>query len=202
MKKITVEPSAPFQGLPFIVALEKGFFTEEGIDMQWAGAMDYWNPDKLTASADVPTSPDVQDWNQVASNRGHAAELDQNKADLYSGCEWGNYRRAQDTLFNGKQIGRRAIVACGAVVVPPWSDIYTPQQLASRLVAVPFHAGTHYLTIQMLEGFLPRDLITVCDASGFAGNRYHALMNGEADACSVTEPYITVAEKAGCRVIT
>ena len=201
MKKITIEPSAPFQGLPFMVAMEKGFLADEGIEVEVRGPMDYWNPEHMVASAELSTRLDVQYWNQVASNRGHAAELDNNQADLYWGCEWGNYRRAQDTMQDGRQIGRRAIVTCGAVIVPPWSDIYTPQQLANRLVAVPFHAGTHYLTIQMLEGFLPKELIKVCDASGAAGPRYHSLMKGEVDACSVTEPYITLAEKNGCRVI-
>ena len=113
----------------------------------------------------------------------------------------GNYRRALDSTCDGKQIGRRAIITCGAVVVSPWSDVYTPQQLANTLIAVPFHAGTHYLTIQMLEGFLPRELIRVCDSSRLTGDRYHSMMRGEVDACSVAEPYITTAERNECRVI-
>ena len=199
MKKITVEPSAPMQGLPFLVALEKGFLAEEGVEVQWAAPVDYWNRDDTPGRVD--TNTDLQDWNQVASNRGHAALLDRKEADLYWGCEWGNYRRALDSTCDGKQIGRRAIITCGAVVVPPWSDVYTPQQLANRLIAVPFYAGTHYLTLQMLEGFLPRELIKVCDSSRFTGDRYHSMMRGEVEACSVAEPYITVAEKNGCRVI-
>ena len=199
MRRIFTEPSAPFQGLPFLVAMDKGFFAEEGIQIEWPASSDYWKRGYHTTG--VGARPDVQNWNQIASNRGHASQLDQQQADLYSGCEWGNYRRSQDTTRSGKQIGRRSIVACGAVVVPPWSDVYTPQQLADKLIAVPFHAGTHYLTIQMLEGFLPRDLIKACDASGLSAERYRSIMQGEVDACSVTEPYITVAEKAGCRVI-
>jgi NitT/TauT family transport system substrate-binding protein len=31
--------------------------------------------------------------------------------------------------------------------------------------------------------------------------RYKAIMDGEIDAVTLTEPYITVAEKAGCRII-
>ena len=192
MKKITIEPNAPFNGLPFLVAMDKGFFAEEGIEIVVAEGR----------GPKVSTSPDIHDWNQVASNRGHAYHLDQKQADMYWGCEWGNYRRAQDTTFDGKQIGRRSIMSAGAVVVPPWSEVYTPQQLANRLIGVPFHAGTHYLTLQMLEGFLPRDLINVCDASGATRERYESMMKGNVEACSGVEPYITVAEKAGCRVIT
>lgn len=191
MKRITIEPNVPFNGLPFLVAMDKGFFEEEGIEVVVAGGH----------GPQAATSPDIKDWNQVPANRGHAFHLDQKQADLYWGCEWGNYRRAQDTTFGGKQIGRRAIMSAGAVIVPPWSDVQTPQQLANKLIGVPFHAGTHYLCLQMLEGFLPREVINVCDASGAAADRYASMMAGEVDACTVVEPYITAAEKNGCRVI-
>ena len=88
-----------------------------------------------------------------------------------------------------------------AIIVPPWSRVYTPQQLANVTIGVPYYHGGHYITIQMLEGFLPRDLIKTCQAATGAGRRYHSMMNGEIDVTPVVEPYITVAEKAGCRVI-
>jgi NitT/TauT family transport system substrate-binding protein len=66
---------------------------------------------------------------------------------------------------------------------------------------VPYYNGTHYLALQLLEGFLPRDQIKTCQAPLMARDRYRALMRRELDATTVVEPYITVAEKAGCRVI-
>ena len=98
-------------------------------------------------------------------------------------------------------MGRRAIVVFGALMVAPDSDVYTPQQLANKLVGVPYFAGTHYLAILLLEGFLPRDAIKTCLAPNGSRLRFEALMNGEIDATTLTEPYITVAEKAGCRMI-
>ena len=120
---------------------------------------------------------------------------------MYNACEWGNYRRVQDTSVQGRQLGRRAIIAYGAVVVAPGSPVYTAQQLANKVIGVPYFAGTHYLCLLMLEGFLPRDLIKTCLAPSGSSARYRSLMNGEIDATTLTEPYITVAEKAGCRVI-
>jgi NitT/TauT family transport system substrate-binding protein len=79
--------------------------------------------------------------------------------------------------------------------------VYTPQQLADKLVAVPFHNGSHYATLQMMEGFLPRDSIKLCDTSPKRPIRYHSLMNREVEATPLLEPWITVAEKAGCRVV-
>jgi hypothetical protein len=98
-----------------------------------------------------------------ASNRGHAEAVERGCANIFNACEWGNYRRSQDTAVGCRQLGRRASIVAGAVAVAPDSDIYTPQQLANRTIAVPFHAGTHYLTLQLLEGSNhERFRVTIC----------------------------------------
>jgi NitT/TauT family transport system substrate-binding protein len=120
---------------------------------------------------------------------------------MYNACEWGNYCRADATGVGSRQVGRRAIIACGAIVVRPDSPVYTPQQLAGRTVGVPFYAGTHYLALHLLEGFLPRDQINVCRAPNGSRNRFNLMMKGEIEATTLTEPYISLAEKKGCRII-
>jgi len=92
-------------------------------------------------------------------------------------------------------------VTYAAIVVRPDSPVYTPQQLAGRTVGVPFYAGTHYLALHLLEGFLPRDQINVCRAPNGSRNRFNLMMKGELEATTLTEPYITLAEKKGCRTI-
>ena len=87
------------------------------------------------------------------------------------------------------------------IVVREDSDVYSPQQLAGKMVAVPYYFGTHYQTYQMLEGFLPRDLILTCRAPNGSAARFEALMNGEVEATTLTEPYLTLAEKQGCRIV-
>jgi NitT/TauT family transport system substrate-binding protein len=72
---------------------------------------------------------------------------------------------------------------------------------SGRTVGVPFYAGTHYLALHLLEGFMPRDLINVCSAPNGSRNRFNLMMKGEIEATTLTEPYITLAEKKGCRVI-
>jgi NitT/TauT family transport system substrate-binding protein len=66
---------------------------------------------------------------------------------------------------------------------------------------VPFYAGTHYLALHLLEGFLPRDRIKLCSAPNGSRNRYAMMMSGEVEATTLTEPYLSLAEKKGCRVI-
>ena len=127
--------------------------------------------------------------------------LEQGKADMYNACEWGNYCRVQDTKVGSRQVGRRAIVSYAAIVVRPDSPVYTAQQLAGRTVGVPFYFGTHYLALHLLEGFMPRDQIRLCRTSNGSRPRFDAMMRGEIEATTLTEPYVTLAEKKGCRLI-
>jgi NitT/TauT family transport system substrate-binding protein len=94
------------------------------------------------------------------------------------------------------------MVVCGALVVPPFSSVYTPQDLANKLVALDFGNGTAYAGLQMLEGAVPRQAIKTCGFDASPAKRYAALMAGEFEATVLQEPWITVAEKAGCRLIS
>lgn len=94
------------------------------------------------------------------------------------------------------------MVVCGALVVPPTSDVYTPQDLAGGLVALDYGNGTAYAGLLMLEGAMPREAITTRAATANAGERFRALMRCEFEATVLQEPWITVAEKAGCRLVS
>lgn len=192
MKRLVLETTAPFQGLAELVAYDEGLFAKEGLAIEWA------DREKGVDKSVDKNATSHEGLNPYAS---HGRLLEEGKADMYNACEWGNYCRVQDTSQNSRQIGRRAIVTFAAIVVRPDSPVYTPQQLANRTVAVPFFFGTHYLTLHMLEGFLTRDLIKLCRAPNGSRYRFDAMMNGEIDATTLTEPYISLAEKKGCRVI-
>jgi len=94
------------------------------------------------------------------------------------------------------------MVVCGALIVTPWSSMYTPQDLAHRLVALDYGNGTAYAGLQMLESAMPRAAVHTCSFDANPAKRYAALMAGEFDATVVQEPWITVAEKAGCRLVS
>src|SRR5467141_2073650 len=192
MKKLVLETTSPFQGLAELVAYDEGLFAKEGIEIEWADRDE-------TGVKTVDTSlTDVKGADPFGS---HGTLLEQGKADMYNACEWGNYCRAGATSVGSRQIGRRAIVTYAAIVVRPDCAAYTPQQLAGRTVGVPFYAGTHYLALHLLEGFLPRDQINVCRAPNGSRLRFNSMMKGEIEATTLTEPYLTLAEKKGCRLI-
>jgi NitT/TauT family transport system substrate-binding protein len=86
-------------------------------------------------------------------------------------------------------------------VVRPDSPVYTAQQLGGRTVGVPFYFGTHYLALHLLEGFMPREQIRLCRTSNGSRQRFDAMMRGEVEATTLTEPYVTLAEKRGCRLV-
>jgi len=192
MKKLVLETTSPFQGLPELVAYDEGLFAKEGIQVEWA------DRDEAGVKTADTSITDVKATNMFGS---HGTLLEQGKADMYNACEWGNYCRAGGTSVGSRQVGRRGIVTFAAIVVRPDSPVYTPQQLAGRTVGVPFYAGTHYLALHLLEGFLPRDQINVCAGPNGSRNRFNLMMKGEIEATTLTEPYITLAEKKGCRVI-
>ena len=192
MKTLVLESTSPFQGLPELVAYDEALFRREGIEIEWA------DRDEAGVKATESLVPSPKGVNPFGS---HGKLLEQGKADMYNACEWGNYCRVQDTVTGSRQVGRRGIVTYAAIVVRPDSPVYTAQQLAGRTVGVPFYAGTHYVALHLLGGFLPRDLINVVRAPNGSRNRFNLMMRGEVEATTLTEPYVSLAEKKGCRVI-
>ena len=106
MKKLVLETTAPFQGLPELVAYDEGLFEKEGLIVEWADR-----------EKDVEKSTDIN----VVSPQGldpfssHGKLLEQGQADMYNACEWGNYCRVQDTRTGSRQVGRRGIVTYAAL---------------------------------------------------------------------------------------
>jgi NitT/TauT family transport system substrate-binding protein len=192
MKKLILETTAPFQGLPELVAYDEGLFEKEGIVVEWADR----DKDIVKKAQTNIVSP--EGLNPFSS---HGKLFEQGAADMYNACEWGNMCRVQESKNGSRQIGRRGIMTYAAIVVRGDSPVYIPQQLANRKVGVPFYFGTHYLALHMLEGFMKRDEIKVCSVAHGSAHRLDVLMKGEVDATTLTEPYISLAEKMGCRAV-
>jgi NitT/TauT family transport system substrate-binding protein len=191
MKKLVLETTAPFQGLPELVADREGLFAKEGLQIEWVER----------ESEDKNTHVNVNTPKGLNPFSSHGKMLEQGKADMYNACEWGNYCRVQDTQVGSRQVGRRGIVTYAAIVVRPDSKVFTAQQLAGKTVGVPFYFGTHYLALHLLEGFMPREDIKLCRTSNGSRPRFDSMMRGEIEATTLTEPYVTLAEKMGCRTI-
>jgi len=192
MKRLVLETTAPFQGLPELVAYDEGLFEREELIVAWA------NRDQ---GVEKKVETDITSPKGVDPFASHGKLFEQGQADMYNACEWGNYCRVGSTGAGSRQLGRRAIVTYSAMVVAPDSPVYTPQQLANRVIGVPFYFGTHYIAIHMLQGFVRREEVKLCNAPNGSRYRLEALMKGEVEAVTLTEPHVTLAEKKGCRLI-
>ena len=85
-------------------------------------------------------------------------------------------------------------------MVRPESTHYYPGTLGNKPVAVQFHAGSHYVALRLLSGYLPEEKLKLVHY-GSPQFRFEAMLKGEVEAAALMEPWITLAEKLGCRAV-
>lgn len=190
-RKIAVESAEAIFGLHWFVAKGDGLFEEEGLDVEIIRPK---APPKFG-----PDDPRRTDHHLVKSGN-YQNLFEERTCDAYRSCEWGQIRRTYDVKREGPIAWKRSPVVCQAVYVRPESPVNAPSDLANRSVGVQFHQGSHYATIAMLEGFVPPEAMKLVHA-GTAAQRYEPLENGEVDAATLAEPWITLADKNGFKRI-
>ena len=179
--------------LPVLVARDEGFFKDEGLDIQFV---------TTPGMAQVTTSHSVK-WDSVL-DRPLDSIYNDGGIDQYRMCEWGIMKRAVEADSEG--LRKRKIVALGAsmssfaIAVAPDSDAYEPEQLKGKAIAVTPNNGSHFTTLKMMEGFLTLEHIETTNA-GSMPQRLEALRQGKVEAASLMEPWISVAEKQGMRIL-
>jgi NitT/TauT family transport system substrate-binding protein len=180
--------------LPLLVARDAGFFRDEGLDVEI-----------VKTPGTGQRGADHQALRDNIFTRTMENLYEQGACDQFRMCEWGIMKRAvESNVESGHRPAK--IVALGsamstfAIVVDPKSRIYEPEQLKNRPIAVSPFNGSHFTMLKMLEGFLNRDQIKWVNA-GTHEERVNALRSGEVAAVSLMEPWISVAEKEGLRVI-
>src|SRR5262249_53313687 len=79
VKTLVLETTAPFQGLPELVAYEEGLFEKEGLHVEWAD-----REQGVEKKVDVTiTSP-----KGVNPFTSHGKLFEKGQADMYNACEW------------------------------------------------------------------------------------------------------------------
>src|SRR6185436_9940570 len=87
-----------------------------------------------------------------------------------------------------------------AIVVSRDSKIYEPEQLKDQVIAVTPNNGSHFTILKMVEGFVTPEHVKTTSA-GSMDKRLEALRKGEVAAVSLMEPWISVAQKEGLRIL-
>ncbi len=179
--------------LPVLVARDEGFFKDEGLDIDFV---------TTPGMAQVSTSHTVK-FDSIFE-RPLDSVYNEGGIDQFRMCEWGIVKRAVEAEAGG--LRSRKIVSLGAsmskfaIVVNSDSDIYEPEMLKGKPIAVTPNNGSHFVTLKMIEGFLAKEHVKVTNA-GSMPQRIEALRKGEVAGVSLMEPWISVAEKEGFRIL-
>ncbi|MBI3045868.1 MAG: ABC transporter substrate-binding protein [Betaproteobacteria bacterium] len=179
--------------LPVLVARDKGFFKDEGLDIEFV---------TTPGMAQVATSHSVKF--DTVFDRPLDSVYNDGGIDQYRMCEWGIMKRAVEADCAG--LRRRKIVALGAsmsmfaIAVARDSKYYEPEMLKDKEIAVTPNNGSHFTTLKMMEGFLKQEHVKTTHA-GSMPKRIEALKQGKVAAVSLMEPWISVAQKMGLRIL-
>ena len=179
--------------LAVLVARDEGLFEKEGLDVEI-----------LNTPGTGQLGADRQALKKDIFDRTMESIYNTGGVDQYRMCEWGVMKRTVEAVQSGQRPVK--IVALGAamtrmaIVTFPDSGIFEPEQLKDRPVAVSPFNGSHFTTLKMLEGFVAKDHIKVIHA-GTMMERIEAVRKGEVAAANLMEPWISVVEKQGFRVI-
>jgi NitT/TauT family transport system substrate-binding protein len=179
--------------LPVLVARDRGFFKDEGLDIEFV---------TTPGMAQVSTSHSVK-FDSVF-DRPLDSVYNQGGIDQYRMCEWGIMKRAVEADCQG--LRRRKIVALGAsmsmfaIVVGRDSNYYEPEMLKDQEIAVTPNNGSEFTTLKMMEGFLEPQHVRRTNVGPML-KRLEAVRDGKVAAASLMEPWISVAQKWGMRIL-
>jgi NitT/TauT family transport system substrate-binding protein len=179
--------------LPVLVARDAGFFKDEGLDLEFV---------TTPGMAQVTTSHYVK-FDSVF-DRPLDSAYDAGGIDQFRMCEWGIMKRAVEADAGG--LRKRKIVALGAsmskfaIAVRSDSKYHEPEMLKNKAIAVTPNNGSHFTTLKMMEGFLAPEHVKTINA-GSMPKRLEALRDGKVEAVSLMEPWISVAQKNGLRIL-
>src|ERR671919_741338 len=179
--------------LPVLVARDEGFFRDEGLDLEFV---------TTPGMAQVTTSHTVRF--DTVFDRPLDSVYNEGGIDQYRMCEWGIMKRAVEaesqSLRGRKIVGLGASMSKFAIVVARDSKIYEPEMLKNKLISVTPNNGSHFTMLKMVEGFLAPEHVKTTNA-GSMPKRIEALKRGDVAAVVLMEPWISVAQKEGLRIL-
>ena len=179
--------------LPVLVARDLGFFKDEGLDIEFV---------TTPGMAQVTTSHTVTF--DTVFDRPLDSVYNEGGIDQYRMCEWGIMKRAVEADTTG--LRHRRIVALGAsmskfaIAVMNDSKIYEPEMLKDKVISVTPNNGSHFTMLKMVEGFLEPQHVKTTNAGSML-KRLEAMRRGEVDAVVLMEPWISIAQKEGLRIL-
>lgn len=181
---VKIAPNNPVFDLPVLVGIEEGLFAKAGLDVSLAGK--YEDREKDTAESKI-------------LSRTKERQFECGAADSYNVCEWASIDRLERGARGGSIAALRAAVAAQAILTFD-EELQVPRDMADVPVVVQELTGSHYTTLQMLEGAVGRDHVKIA-AGGLPQKRWEGLKNGSYRVVAVMEPFISLGLKEGAHII-
>lgn len=179
---VNVSPNNPVFDLPIYVARDAGLFDKAGIEVRFQAKYSQRNPS------------DADPFQRLKESL-----FEQGKADVYNLCEWAGIDRSEKSCRGAQVLALRPAVGAQAILsFDP--AIQEPRDLAGVPIGINERTGSHYTTLQSLEGVLPRDEIVV-QHLGVPERRYEALKQRAIRAVAVMEPFISLGLKEGAHLV-
>lgn len=171
------------------IAVEHGYFEDEGLDYEFdVRALENAAQD---VAGDAQHDIRVGAYELYLSGGG-------GKKNMSCACHWAVNQAAADAA--GSMWGHAYSVLPSGIYTPADSEIRRPEQLAGVDIAVGYHSGSHFSTIQALEPFLPTEQIKL-RFGGFPYDRVDTLLAGEVPAAAIWGAATYLVEQQGCRRI-
>src|SRR5437879_12123944 len=179
---VNVSPNNPVFDLPISVARDEGLFARAGIEVRYQAKYSQRN------------ASDADPFKRLKE-----ALFEQGKADVYNLCEWAGIDRSEKSARGAQVLALRPAVGAQAILSFD-KDLQEPRDLAGVPIGINVKTGSHYTTLQSLEGVLAREDIVV-EHVGVPERRYEALKRATSRAVAVMEPLISLGLKEGADVV-
>jgi len=190
MGKFVIQPHGRLQEW---IAHEKEYFRDEGLDYEFLRGPSSDTRKAVDASGKVTDlmAGAFESYESGGGNKGV-------KSDISCACHWTVNQAATQKI--GTMWGKSYVVTPGGVMVPPESPIIEPEQLAGQDIAVGYHSGSHYTTIQALEPYLTTEQIKL-RFGGSIWARVDIAVGRDLPAVSVWGLSFQVLEQLGFRKV-
>ncbi len=181
---VRIAPNSQLFDLPVLVGIEEGLFAKAGLDVSLS----------QTYADRAPTLE-----TREVLDRQKEVLFECGNADGYNICEWASI----DRIERGHKASIAALRACVAAQAIMTFDetLQTPRDLAGVPVVVNEFTGSHYCTLQMLEGAIGRDRVAI-EHIGAPVKRWEALRDRKTRVVTVMEPWISLALKEGAHIVS
>ena len=169
------------------VADERGYFAAEGLEYTFVGIEDYGVHARQRDDA-----------GEIKTGAFETFGAGRDGADVSCACHWATNVAAGERA--GHLVTTAYSVAPCGIMVPPESGVRRPEDLAGVPIGVGYHSGSHFATVQALEGVLGPDDLKLT-FQGSPNERLDALLQRDVQAATAWGVPLYIAEAFGFRKV-